>query len=68
MTGLIGHLVVAKSQYSDLVHVVRRTVPLTVASELLWQLLPPRTFACDRLVVLPTELGNGLTRNRMILK
>ncbi|MBB5953747.1 hypothetical protein FHS29_000317 [Saccharothrix tamanrassetensis] len=51
LSGLIGHLVQSKLHYSDLFHVVRRTRPLTVAAELLWQLLPPQTFACDRLVV-----------------
>lgn len=51
LAGLVGHLVVAKLPYSDLFHRVRRTEPLTVASELLWQLLPPQTFACPNLVV-----------------
>ncbi|SDM62117.1 PP2C family protein-serine/threonine phosphatase [Allokutzneria albata] len=54
LAGLIGHLVVAKLPYGDLFHRVRRTVPLTVASELLWQLLPPQTFACRDLVVAAT--------------
>jgi serine phosphatase RsbU (regulator of sigma subunit) len=30
---------------------VRRGRPLSVASELLWQLLPPKVFACDRVVL-----------------
>jgi hypothetical protein len=51
LAGLIGYLVISKLHYSDLFHVVRRTEPLSVASELLWQLLPPQTFACERLVV-----------------
>ncbi|WP_086824938.1 PP2C family protein-serine/threonine phosphatase [Allokutzneria sp. NRRL B-24872] len=54
VAGLIGHLVVAKLPYGDLFHRVRRTAPLTVASELLWQLLPPQTFACRELVVAAT--------------
>jgi hypothetical protein len=51
LAGLIGDLVMSKVHYSDLFHVVRRTEPLSVASELLWQLLPPQTFACPHLVV-----------------
>ncbi|MFD0203776.1 MULTISPECIES: PP2C family protein-serine/threonine phosphatase [Saccharothrix] len=51
LVSLIAHLVTSKHHYSDLFHRVRRTKPLTVASELLWQLLPPQTFACDRMVV-----------------
>ncbi|MFB9904046.1 PP2C family protein-serine/threonine phosphatase [Allokutzneria oryzae] len=54
LAGLVGHLVVAKLPYSDLFHRVRRTEPLTVASELLWQLLPPQTFACRDLVICAT--------------
>jgi hypothetical protein len=51
LTGLVAHLLVSKQNYSDMVHVLRRTKPLSVSAELLWQLMPPRTFACDRMVV-----------------
>ncbi|EWC59230.1 Serine phosphatase RsbU, regulator of sigma subunit [Actinokineospora spheciospongiae] len=51
LAGLVGHLVVAKYPYSDLFHTVRRTEDMTVASELLWQLLPPSTFAGPNVVV-----------------
>ncbi|MFJ8967007.1 PP2C family protein-serine/threonine phosphatase [Lentzea sp. NPDC102401] len=51
LAGLLGHLIVAKRAYSDVLHQVRRTRPLSVASELLGQLLPPRTFAGRDLVV-----------------
>ncbi|MFD1147295.1 PP2C family protein-serine/threonine phosphatase [Saccharothrix hoggarensis] len=51
VVSLAAHLVMSKQNYGDLFHVVRRTKPLSVASELLWQLLPPQTFACDRMVV-----------------
>jgi hypothetical protein len=51
LAGLVAHLMVSKQSYSDLCHTVRRTKPLSVAAELLWQLMPPQTFACDRLVV-----------------
>ncbi|GAA1354277.1 PP2C family protein-serine/threonine phosphatase [Catellatospora bangladeshensis] len=51
LAGQIAHLVVSKQLYSDLFHRVRRTRPLSVASELLWQLLPPAVFATDRVVI-----------------
>ncbi|OLR93244.1 PP2C family protein-serine/threonine phosphatase [Actinokineospora bangkokensis] len=51
LASLIAHLVVSKQHYGDRFHRVRRAKPLSVASELLWQLLPPAVFACDRAVV-----------------
>lgn len=51
LAGLLGHLTMSKLHYSDFLHVLRRTTPFSVASELLWQLLPPQTFACDQLTV-----------------
>ncbi|MEU4805652.1 PP2C family protein-serine/threonine phosphatase [Actinosynnema sp. NPDC023587] len=51
LAGQIAHLVLSKQLYSDLFHRVRRTKSLSVASELLWQLLPPKVFACDRVVI-----------------
>ncbi|MFD7659581.1 PP2C family protein-serine/threonine phosphatase, partial [Actinosynnema sp. NPDC059797] len=51
LAGLIGHLVQSKQHYGDLFHVLRRTKQLAVASELLWQMLPPQTFASERVVV-----------------
>jgi hypothetical protein len=51
LTGLIGHLVAGKLPYSDRFHVVRRTRPMSMASELLWHLLPPQTFACPQAVI-----------------
>ncbi|MGW6929681.1 PP2C family protein-serine/threonine phosphatase [Lentzea sp. NPDC054927] len=51
LAGLLGHLVMSKLHYSDFLHVLRRTTPFSAASELLWQLLPPQTFACDQLTV-----------------
>lgn len=48
---LTGHLIAAKRPYGDgLDHLVQRQ-PRTVASELLRQLLPPLTFACEGLVI-----------------
>jgi hypothetical protein len=51
LSGLIGHLVAGKLPYSDRFHLVRRTRPMSMASELLWHLLPPQTFACRQAVV-----------------
>ncbi|MGH4018883.1 MAG: PP2C family protein-serine/threonine phosphatase [Pseudonocardiaceae bacterium] len=51
LSGLVGHIVMTKFPYSDTLHRSRRSEPLSVASELLWQLLPPRTFASDQLVL-----------------
>ncbi|GGP64811.1 PP2C family protein-serine/threonine phosphatase [Saccharothrix coeruleofusca] len=51
LAGVIAHLVLSKELYSDLFHRVRRTRPLSVASELLWQLLPPKVFASERVVI-----------------
>ncbi|MDQ3762919.1 MAG: serine/threonine-protein phosphatase [Actinomycetota bacterium] len=51
LAGLVGHLVATKSAYGDVLNVARRSTPLTVAAELLWQLLPPLTFASRDLVI-----------------
>jgi sigma-B regulation protein RsbU (phosphoserine phosphatase) len=48
---LTGHLVAVKAPYGDALDRVRRRRPRTVASELLWQLLPPLTFSCEGLVL-----------------
>ncbi|HEX2774253.1 MAG TPA: PP2C family protein-serine/threonine phosphatase [Micromonosporaceae bacterium] len=51
MAGMIGHLVVAKRAYGDAIEQRRRSRPMTVAAELLWQLLPPLTFATPEMVI-----------------
>jgi hypothetical protein len=48
---LIGHLVATKIPYGDGLLKVRRTRRMSEASELVWRLLPPLTFACHRMVV-----------------
>lgn len=48
---LVGHLIAGKLPYSDRLQRARRSKPMSVASELLRQLLPPSTFTSDRLVV-----------------
>jgi hypothetical protein len=49
--GLIAELVMTKDTYGDFLKLARRRQPITVASELLWQLLPPLTFGTDELVI-----------------
>lgn len=48
---LIGHLVAAVSPYGDLITRVRGGARRTVEAELLWNLLPPLTYATGDLVV-----------------
>ncbi|WP_328476348.1 serine/threonine-protein phosphatase [Actinoplanes sp. NBC_00393] len=49
--GLVGHLVTTCVPRGDHLHLVRRTQPMSSASELLWQMLQPFTVACDELTV-----------------
>ena len=51
LTHLAGHLVAAKVPYGDALSQVSRTRERTVATELLWDLLPPLSFGCEGLVV-----------------
>jgi hypothetical protein len=48
---LVAMLVATKAAYGDAFEVIRRRRPMTIASELLWQLAPPLVFASDRLVL-----------------
>ncbi len=48
---LIAELVMTKSVYGDLFEGVRRRRPMSLAAELLWQLLPPLTFGSERVVI-----------------
>ncbi len=45
LAGLVGHLISSKKAYGDGLHQARRSRAMTVSAELLWQLLPPLTFA-----------------------
>jgi phosphoserine phosphatase RsbU/P len=51
LMGLVGHLVTVKFPYGDGLQVVRRTRPMSPASELILQMLPPLTFSCRRMAV-----------------
>jgi hypothetical protein len=48
---LTALLIATKAAYGDTFEVPRRRQPMTIASELLWQLAPPLVFATDRLVL-----------------
>lgn len=50
-SGLLAELVMTKGAYGDFFEFARREEPLTIAAELLWQLLPPLTFGTDALVI-----------------
>ena len=54
MASLMGHVIASKTVYSDQLRRSRSNGPLAPASELLWQLLPPRTVATERVVVSAT--------------
>jgi serine phosphatase RsbU (regulator of sigma subunit) len=51
LAGLLGHLVISKVAHSERLRWMRSGDSLSASAELLWQLLPPRTLATDRLVV-----------------
>ncbi|MBQ1074732.1 serine/threonine-protein phosphatase [Micromonospora sp. C31] len=51
ISGLVGHLVTSKRDYGDVLHRARRSRPMGVSAELLWNLLPPLTFATSEAVV-----------------
>jgi hypothetical protein len=48
---LTATLIATKAAYGDAFEVTRRQRPMTIASEMLWQLTPPLVFATDRLVL-----------------
>ncbi|WP_244231128.1 PP2C family protein-serine/threonine phosphatase [Saccharomonospora piscinae] len=49
--GMLGHIVTAKLTQSDLLHQARRPTELSVSAELLWQMMPPQTFATPHMTV-----------------
>ena len=51
LSGLMGHIIMAKIPYSDRLRRMRNAGQLSVASELMWQLLPPRTMATEEVVI-----------------
>jgi serine phosphatase RsbU (regulator of sigma subunit) len=51
IAGLTAELMVARAQYGDALALGRRRRRLTLASELRWAMLPPLTFATDRVTM-----------------
>ncbi len=51
LTALAAELIVTKAAYGDFFEYYRRRQPMSIASELAWQLLPPLTFGVDRVVI-----------------
>ncbi|MDG4825796.1 PP2C family protein-serine/threonine phosphatase [Asanoa sp. WMMD1127] len=51
VAGMAGHLITAKNHYGDDLQRIRRSGPMTPAADLLWRLLPPLTFANQRMVI-----------------
>ncbi len=48
---LVAELLVVTDAYTDLFSRLRRRKPLGLAAEIQWELLPPLTFATDRMVI-----------------
>jgi phosphoserine phosphatase RsbU/P len=48
---LTAELLVARAHYGDGLAMARRRKPLSLASEMRWALLPPRTFATDQVTI-----------------
>ncbi|MDT7580528.1 MAG: hypothetical protein QOK35_1792 [Pseudonocardiales bacterium] len=51
LSGLLGHILVSKVPYSERLRWLRSGESLSASADLMWQLVPPRTFATDQLVV-----------------
>jgi len=51
LSGLVGHILISKVPYSERLRWMRTGGSLSASADLMWQLVPPRTFATDRLVV-----------------
>ena len=51
LTAQVAELIVTKADYGDFFEFYRRLQPMSVASELAWQLLPPLTFGCESVVI-----------------
>ena len=51
LTAQAAELTVTKGKYGDFFEQFRRRQPMSIASELAWQLLPPLTFGSDRVVI-----------------
>ena len=51
LTAQVAELVSTKGNYGDFFEYHRRLQPMSIASELAWQLLPPLTYGCEQVVI-----------------
>ena len=51
LAALTAELVITKTAYGDMFQRLRRRRPMSLAAELLWQLLPPLTFGTEHVVI-----------------
>ena len=51
LTAQVAELVATKGNYGDFFEHHRRLQPMSIASDLAWQLLPPLTYGSDRVVI-----------------
>ena len=51
LAAVVAELVMTKTLYGDTIVQTRRQVPMSLAAEIQWALLPPLTFACSDVIV-----------------
>jgi hypothetical protein len=51
VASLLAELTITRAFYGDGIELTRRQVPLTLAAEMQWRLLPPLTFVSERVAV-----------------
>ncbi len=51
LASLMAELVMTKAAYGDWLEIVRRRLPMSVAAEMQWTMLPPLTFGTHNLVI-----------------
>lgn len=64
---LAAELLVARAHYGDGLALARRRMPLSLASEMRWSLLPPRTFATNQVTIsaVVDAMGHGIEASRI---
>ncbi len=48
---VVSEILMVKNHYGDLLTLVRRRQPMSLAGEIAWNLMPPLTFGTDRVVI-----------------
>ncbi len=51
LAAMTAHLVTAKASHGDILHMARRSRPMSTAAELMWTVLPPLTSSHERLAL-----------------